>query len=102
VTGVEGYMESAATGIFAGINAMRLLKGDVPLNLPPESMMGALVSFVTTADTKNFQPINANFGILPPLPTSPRDKKLRYQLYAERALQSITKLSELSLTQVVK
>lgn len=102
VTGVEGYMESAATGIFAGINAMRLIKGDGPIELPPESMLGSLVGFITMADSKNFQPINANFGILPPLSNPPRDKKLRYELYVNRALQSMSKFSELFIRQVVK
>jgi methylenetetrahydrofolate--tRNA-(uracil-5-)-methyltransferase len=95
ITGVEGYMESAATGIWAGFNVLRMLRGDQPVSPPPESMLGALVNFITTADHSDFQPMNANFGILPPLPNAPRDKKLRYELYAERALQSIAKLSEL-------
>lgn len=102
VTGVEGYMESAATGIFAAINAMRLLNGDEPIKLPPESMLGSLVGFITMADSNNFQPINANFGILPPLSNPPRDKKLRYELYVQRALESMTKFSELFIRQVVK
>lgn len=102
VTGVEGYMESAATGIFAGINAARLARGDSPVQLPAESMLGALVNFITTADSKSFQPINANFGILPPLADPVRDKKARYNLYVERALQAMTKFSELFMRQVVK
>lgn len=95
VTGVEGYMESAATGIFAGLNAMRLFKGEYPVTLPTESMLGSLINFITTADSKNFQPINANFGILPPLQNPSRDKKLRYERYAQRAVQAMTKFSEL-------
>lgn len=102
VTGVEGYMESAATGIFAGINAARLARGDSPVQLPAESMLGALVNFITTADSKSFQPINANFGILPPLADPVRDKKIRYSLYVKRALQVMTKFSELFMGQVVK
>lgn len=102
VTGVEGYMESAATGIFAGINAARLAQGDSPLHLPADSMLGALVNFITTADSKSFQPINANFGILPPLADPVRDKKIRYSLYVERALQAMSKFSELFMGQVVK
>ncbi|HEX3011040.1 MAG TPA: methylenetetrahydrofolate--tRNA-(uracil(54)-C(5))-methyltransferase (FADH(2)-oxidizing) TrmFO [Syntrophomonadaceae bacterium] len=102
VTGVEGYMESAATGIFAAINAERLLRGEKPVSLPVESMLGSLVNFVTMADSNNFQPINANFGILPLLPDPPREKKVRYEQYVQRAIQAMTKFSELYITQVVK
>ena len=87
ITGVEGYMESAATGILAGINAVRLLQGKELFTLPPTTMLGALMNFITTADEKHFQPMNANFGILPELEQHIKDKKQRYAAYAERALR---------------
>jgi methylenetetrahydrofolate--tRNA-(uracil-5-)-methyltransferase len=87
-------MESAATGILAGINAARILKGLAPVALPPESMLGSLVNFITV-NSQNFQPMNANFGILPALTDSPRDKKIRYERYVQRAVEAVSKFSEL-------
>ncbi len=87
ITGVEGYMEAAATGILAGENAARLFRGEPLLRLPETTMLGALLQFITTADAKHFQPMNANFGILPPLAEHIKDKKQRYTAYAERALK---------------
>ncbi|MEN6351169.1 MAG: methylenetetrahydrofolate--tRNA-(uracil(54)-C(5))-methyltransferase (FADH(2)-oxidizing) TrmFO [Syntrophomonas sp.] len=95
ITGVEGYMESAATGIIAGINAARSLSGHEPITPPSTTMIGALLDFITKARDSHFQPINANFGLLPALETRIRDKQKRYQAYAERALQAIDKYSEL-------
>ncbi|MDR1160192.1 MAG: methylenetetrahydrofolate--tRNA-(uracil(54)-C(5))-methyltransferase (FADH(2)-oxidizing) TrmFO [Syntrophomonadaceae bacterium] len=95
ITGVEGYMESAASGIFAGINALRFYKGLDLLILPLETMMGSLLNFIGTAKEKNFQPINANFGILPPLENHVKDKKRRYAMYIVRAWELMTKFSEL-------
>jgi methylenetetrahydrofolate--tRNA-(uracil-5-)-methyltransferase len=86
ITGVEGYMGNIATGLLAGWNAARLLQGQPPLSLPPETMLGALCHYITHANLKDFQPIKANFGILPPLETSRRlGKRDRSRLYAERA-----------------
>jgi methylenetetrahydrofolate--tRNA-(uracil-5-)-methyltransferase len=67
LTGVEGYIESTGAGLIAGLNAVRLLRGEELLVLPRESIMGALAHHITTADPETFQPMNANFGILPPL-----------------------------------
>ena len=97
ISGVEGYMESAATGIIAGINALRLVKGKDPLVLPETTMIGALIKFITTADPANFQPVNANFGLLPPLSPPVRDKQQRYANYMRRALEETDKLSGLFL-----
>lgn len=102
ITGVEGYMESAATGIVAGMNAARLVCGQEPAVLSPVTMIGALIHFITAGNDDNFQPMNANFGILPPLPDSIRDKKARYQRYVERAMVEMRKISELFLEHVVK
>ena len=96
VSGVEGYMESAASGIVAGINAVRKLKGEEPLILPEFCMIGALLKYITD-ENDNFQPMGANFGILPSLPTRIKDKKERYQTLANRSLEwfSEEKIKEL-------
>jgi methylenetetrahydrofolate--tRNA-(uracil-5-)-methyltransferase len=95
LTGVEGYMESAASGIWAGLSAARYLQGKPPLSLPETTMLGALIHHITTADPGKFQPMNANFGILPPLPTAIKDKKQRNMSYATRSLQELREFSEL-------
>ena len=90
ITGVEGYMGNIATGALAGINAARLLQGKALLILPETSMLGALCHYVTHADLKDFQPMKANFGILPPLQESGRmGKRERGALHAGRALQDL-------------
>lgn len=87
IIGVEGYMGNIATGLLAGINAARLHNHEEPLTLPQTTMLGALCHYVTHADLKDFQPMKANFGILPPLTlTSKMGKRERGQAYAERAL----------------
>jgi methylenetetrahydrofolate--tRNA-(uracil-5-)-methyltransferase len=86
LTGVEGYTESLATGLLAGLNLARLLRGQEPLLPPPETMLGALLAYLRGADPNAFQPMNANFGLLPPLAPNPRDKSRRKALLAERAL----------------
>ncbi len=86
LTGVEGYTESAATGILAGINLARLLAGDAPAVPPPTTMLGALYRYVRTADPEHFQPMNANFGLLEPLDRTVRDKQKKKELLVERAL----------------
>jgi methylenetetrahydrofolate--tRNA-(uracil-5-)-methyltransferase len=95
ITGVEGYMESAATGIIAGINVVNLLEGKKPLILSVNTMLGALIDFITHSNAKNFQPVNANFGLLPPLTQRIRNKVQRYEAYTERALTELNKYSEL-------
>jgi len=91
ITGVEGYMGNIATGLLAGLNAARLLDGQPLLELPRASMLGALCHYVTHADLKDFQPMKANFGILPPLEDAPpkADKRMRAGLYAERAAREL-------------
>lgn len=87
ITGVEGYMESAASGIMAGINAVKRLKNEKPLVLPKETMIGALSNYISVGSQNEFQPMGANFGILPPLDLHIRDKKARYEALANRAIK---------------
>ena len=80
-------MESAASGIIAGINAAKLLSGEEELILPDYSMIGALLKYICDPSVENFQPMGANFGILPPLYTKIRDKRERYSALANRSLE---------------
>ena len=89
ITGVEGYMESAACGIIAGINAVRFLNNEEPLVLPNVTMIGALLNHITDTTVVNFQPMGANFGIMPPLDNNIKDKKERYQAFADRSLNAL-------------
>ncbi len=86
--GVEGYMGNIAAGLLAGINAARQIKGDDLLVLPKEMISGALFHYISTAEAKHFQPMKANFGILPPLSEKIRSKRERYVKYSERALEN--------------
>ncbi len=86
ISGVEGYMESAASGIIAGINVVARLNGTEPMVLPNISMIGALLSYITDERVEKFQPMGANFGILPELTEKIKDKKERYAALAERSL----------------
>jgi len=89
LTGVEGYTESAATGILAGINLARLLAGDAPVVPPPTTMLGALYRYVHSADPAHFQPMNANLGLLEPLERVVKDKQKKREQLVERALRDI-------------
>ena len=82
-------MESAMAGILAGHNALRRLRGQAPLVLPRTTMMGALTAYISDESVTHFQPMGANFGILPPLPDKIRDKRQRYAALAERALEDL-------------
>ena len=86
ITGVEGYTESLGTGLLCGLNLARLLRGRPPLVPPPTTMLGALLAYLREADPGNFQPMNANFGLLAPLENVPRDKAKKRTLLAERAM----------------
>ncbi len=89
IIGTEGYVGSTAGGMLAGINLARWVKGQAPLIMPRETMMGALFWYVTHAEPKDFQPMKANFGLLPPLQPRVRRKRERYRRYAERALAAL-------------
>jgi methylenetetrahydrofolate--tRNA-(uracil-5-)-methyltransferase len=86
LTGVEGYTESTATGLLAGINLARLLSGDVPVVPPPTTMLGALYRYMREADPRHFQPMNANFGLVDELEVRVRDKREKKERMAQRAL----------------
>jgi methylenetetrahydrofolate--tRNA-(uracil-5-)-methyltransferase len=86
---VEGYTESTATGLLAAINLDRLLRGEEPVVPPPTTMLGALYRYLREADPAHFQPMNANFGLLEELADPPRNKDLKRERYAERALQTL-------------
>ncbi|MBQ3434321.1 MAG: methylenetetrahydrofolate--tRNA-(uracil(54)-C(5))-methyltransferase (FADH(2)-oxidizing) TrmFO [Selenomonadaceae bacterium] len=92
ITGVEGYVESAASGLMAGINAARLAKTLEPLTFPQTTCHGALANYITTAVTKNFQPMNVTFGLLPPL-EGRTSKKFRKERLATRALDDLERFT---------
>ena len=103
ITGVEGYVESAASGIIAGINAARFVLGKEPLVFPAETMIGAMANYVSGYPGPAFQPMNANYGILPPLSPVPKGgKKIRYAAMSERALKAIKEFNQNNNTVEVK
>lgn len=89
MTGVEGYVESAASGLVAGMNAARLARSLEPVVPPRETAHGALAHYITTADSRYFQPMNITFGLLPPLGKKIRDKRERNRMIARRALEKL-------------
>lgn len=89
MTGVEGYVESAASGLIAGMNAARVFNGKEPVQFPIETAIGSMANYITTTNSKNFQPMNANFGLFPDLPEKIRKKQDRNEQHAKRALESI-------------
>lgn len=92
LSGVEGYMESAAAGILAGINVANKIFGKEPLVLPNTTMLGAMINYITNPETEKFQPMGANFGLLPPLTVRIRDKKERYLELAKRGIGDLDKI----------
>jgi methylenetetrahydrofolate--tRNA-(uracil-5-)-methyltransferase len=95
MTGVEGYVESAASGLIAGMNAARYALGQEPLVFPEETTLGSMAHYITTADFRHFQPMNANFGLFPPLETKIRNKKEKNETIAARALDRIQNFSRM-------
>ncbi len=93
LTGVEGYTESAATGLLAGINLARLLEGEEPLVPPPTTMLGALYRYLREADPAHFQPMNANFGLVEPLETPVKDKAKKKEALVERAMREMDRFA---------
>lgn len=94
ITGVEGYVESAASGLMAGINAARMLSGKETLVFPRDTAHGSLAHYITEADPAHFQPMNINYGLFPPLKERFKDKKERYRMVAKKALDSIEQFKE--------
>ena len=94
MTGVEGYVESAASGMVAGINAARLAQGKEPVVFPETTQIGSMAHYITHTDGKHFQPMNANFGIMPSLDCKIKDKKERYTALAKRALEDFAQFKE--------
>nr|WP_163655743.1 FADH(2)-oxidizing methylenetetrahydrofolate--tRNA-(uracil(54)-C(5))-methyltransferase TrmFO [Listeria sp. PSOL-1] len=94
MTGVEGYVESAASGLVAGINAARYVTGEKPISFPEESAMGSMARYITSTSAKTFQPMNVNFGLFPELSEKIRAKQERNQKLAERAITAIKTLAE--------
>jgi methylenetetrahydrofolate--tRNA-(uracil-5-)-methyltransferase len=94
ITGVEGYTESSATGLIAGLNLARVIEAQAPVLPPATTMLGALYRYIREADPAHFQPMNANFGLIDDLPDPIRDKKRKKEVIAERALAAITEWSE--------
>jgi methylenetetrahydrofolate--tRNA-(uracil-5-)-methyltransferase len=93
MTGVEGYVESAASGLIAGLNAALVAMDREPLVFPAETALGSMANYITTADFRHFQPMNANFGLFPPLDESIRNKKERNESIALRALEHVRRIS---------
>ncbi|MDN5345141.1 MAG: methylenetetrahydrofolate--tRNA-(uracil-5-)-methyltransferase, partial [Clostridia bacterium] len=96
LTGVEGYIESAACGLVAGVNAARYIKGQEPLTLPVATAHGALLQYITDPTHDPLQPMHINFGLLPPLARRVRGRETRNRVLAERALQIWSSLGEFS------
>jgi len=94
ITGVEGYVESIASGLCAGVNAVKRYNGEETVSFPKETVIGSLAEYISTPNEK-FQPMNANFGILPELEEKIKDKKMRYEEAAKRSLENITKILNL-------
>lgn len=94
MTGVEGYVESAASGLVAGINAAKLVLGEELVIFPQETAIGSMAHYITTTNQKNFQPMNANFGLLKELPVKVKNKKERNEQYANRAIETIQTISK--------
>jgi len=94
ITGTEGYVGSVASGLVAGLNAARLVRGQLTLSFPTTTMIGALCNYVCSAAPRGFQPMKANFGLLPPLDPPVRKKRERYAAYARRALADLQQFVE--------
>ena len=90
ITGVEGYIESAASGIVAGINLARRLAGEDPLPLFANCMIGALAAYISNPEVVDFQPMGCNMGLLPSPETHIKDKRLRYEAVAHKAIESLS------------
>jgi methylenetetrahydrofolate--tRNA-(uracil-5-)-methyltransferase len=101
ISGVEGYVESAGSGLVAGVNAVRHIRDEEPLTFPHETMLGALAHYIANADRRNFQPMNANFGLLPLIEKRRGQSKLdRRVAYSKRALKALEAVGSSALTTI--
>ena len=96
LVGVEGYVESAAMGLIAGINGARLVKGLEPVSPPDTTAHGSLLAYLTRSSPRHFQPMNINFGLFPPIPETIRDKQIRRKAIGHRAIEDLTRWSRLN------
>ena len=96
ITGVEGYVESAGSGLLAGLYAAQAVRAEPVVEpLSDNTMLGAMAAYISDERIRDFQPMNANFGLFPPLTIKIRNKKEKYHAYADRALNEIDKFSSL-------
>jgi len=102
LTGVEGYTESTATGLLAGVNLSRLIAGEDPVIPPPTTMLGALYRYMREADPRHFQPMNANFGLVDELGERVKDKRVKKERLAERALAVMTEWRDAHLLTAIR
>jgi methylenetetrahydrofolate--tRNA-(uracil-5-)-methyltransferase len=93
LSGVEGYMESAASGMYCGIVAAALARGETPPEFPHASLIGSLMRHISSSESHDFQPMNSNFGLLPPPEDVPRNKKLRREVMVQRALEAMERFA---------
>jgi methylenetetrahydrofolate--tRNA-(uracil-5-)-methyltransferase len=93
LTGVEGYLESVGTGLLAGINAVKIRKGEPPVILPPTTALGSLIHHICHADPRTFQPMSVNFGLLPSLDEPIRSRRERRRALVDRALHGLPYLT---------
>ncbi len=97
ITGVEGYVESAASGIVSGINAARVFRGEKAVAFPIDTAIGGLLNYIATSQAKSFQPMNVNFSLVPPLGQKIKDKKQKNAMLAQRALESLAEFKQTEL-----
>jgi methylenetetrahydrofolate--tRNA-(uracil-5-)-methyltransferase len=90
VTGTEGYVEAAASGLLAALNVWAHLSDSDPVVLPTDTALGSLIAYATDPATSPYQPMHVNFGIIPPLPERVKGKRERYAAYSQRAQESLT------------
>lgn len=102
MTGVEGYVESASSGLTAGIQIVRKLRGIEPLDFPACTAMGALAHYISNPAVEDFQPMNINFGLMPPLPVRVRKKRFRNEQLAQRALEALAPIAEICRQELVR
>ena len=92
LSGVEGYLESTASGLIAALNVYQMINNKKPFILSPKTMIGAIINYIINASPVGFQPMNSNYGIIEPLDIKIKDDKLKKQMYADRAIQELERV----------